>query len=480
MYKYIGATAVAVTAATMAYAALPLASPAERVEWDWTEDATRSHYNHALELPWAATLGTWKDAAGTIQGTIAFAAVPVVDRASEQVVQWDVTSLVQSGEADMLIRRAGGTNIKFHSREAADPAKRPRLVVWKDGEVVRYAPTADTTLNSTTVSSLGKGTTLATSGAFLIKFGVGPDRGIDRAVLEMTTTTEQYGNQTLSVFRAYPGPKMYAMPPFIRGTSDDIVMRLSGDAWRHPSFNYFRSDRMQIGADGRVTITIPTGSDTGSEAVFSIPKSARRTTMYARAIMKVHGDWTGTMGGKYPGLANTGQGDRRASNVCGWGSRVADGVCWSARTNRHRYVADNPFTKGYQALAPYAYRFNRSTYNGEGPDSSRPVPKGRFFVLDQMIKLNSIRSDGTPNADGLVAYWVNGVLVNHMKNVIWRTREGDDTLPSEYWLDVYEGGTGYKAPHPMSVTFAEVSISTRLLPYDSTRLAALNTAAVGP
>ena len=480
MYKFVGATTVALAAATMAYAALPLASAAERVEWDWTEDATRTHYNGALELPWAAPLGTWKDATGTLQGPIAFAAVPVVDRPSEQVVQWDVTSLVQTGKADMMIRRAGGTNMKFHSREAADPTKRPRLIVWKDGEVVRYAPAADATLSTTTASSLGKATTLSTAGAFLIKFNVGADRNIDRAVLEMTTTTEQYGNQTLNLFRAYAGPKALSMPPFIRGTSDDVVLKLSGDAWRHPSYNSFRSDRMQVSGDGAVTVTIPTGTDTGSQAIYSIPKAARRTTMYARAIMKVHGDWTGTMGGKFPGLANTGQGDRRAANVCGWGSRVADGVCWSARTNRRRYFADNPFANGYQALSPYAYRVNRSTYNGEGPDSTRPVPKGRFFVLDQMIKLNTIRADGTPNADGLAAYWVNGVLVNHMKNVIWRTREGDDTLPSEYWLDVYEGGTGYAAPHPMTVTFAEVSISTRLLPYDSTRVAALNTAAVGP
>ena len=480
MYKYVGATAVALAAATMAYAALPLASPAERVEFDWTEDATRSHYNGALELPWAATLGTWKDTTGTLQGPSAFAAVPVVDRPTEQVVQWDVTSLVQTGEADMLIRRAGGTNIKFHSREAVDPAKRPRLVVWKDGEVLRYEPVADVTLSSTTASSLGKSTTLSTAGTFLIKFNVGADAGIDRAVLELTATTSQYGNQTLSVFRARPAPKALAMPPFIRGSSDDIVMKLSGDAWRHPSYGSFRTDRMTVDDNGAVTVTIPTGSDTGSQAIYAIPKAVRRSTMYARTIMKVHGDWDGTMGGKFPGLTNTGQGDRRVANVCAWGSRLADGVCWSARTNRRRYYADNPFSDSHQALSPYAYRVNRTTYNGEGPDSTRPVPKGRFFVLDQMVKLNTIGSDGTPNADGVVAYWVNGVLVNHMKNVIWRTREGDDTLPSEYWLDVYEGGTGFEAPHPMSVTFAEVSLSTKLLPYDSARLAAINSAAVGP
>ena len=479
MYKWMGGATI-LAAATAAIAALPLASAAERVERDWTEDATKSNYNAALELPWAAEMGTWKDASGTTQGPLAFAAEPVVDQPAEQLVQWDVTTLVRTGKADMLIRRTGGTNIKFHSREAADPAKHPRLVVWKDGEVSRHAPIADATLSTTTTKSLGKATTLTTSGAILIKFGVGRDRNIDRAVLEMTATTEQYGNQTLSVFRTFAGPKALDMPPFIRGTADDTVLTLSGSAWQTPAYNSYRADRMRLDAADALVVTIPTGDDTGSQAIYSIPKWARRPTMYARAIIKVHTDWTGTMGGKFPGLTNTGNGDRRVANVCGWGGRVADGICWSARTNRRGYVADNKFADGYMALSPYAYRVNRSTYNGEGPDSTRPVPKGRYFVLDQMIKLNTIGADGTPNADGLVAYWVNGVLVNHMKNVVWRTREGDDTLPSEYWLDVYEGGVNYSAPYPMNVSFAEVSVSTRLLPYDATRLAALNSAAVGP
>lgn len=478
MSRVVTSAIVLLAASTAAVAAVPLGSTVEQVERDWTEDATQSSYNGALRLPWASSLGTWRDTAGTAQGTLAFASTPVIDRAEEQVVQWDVTNLVRAGKADMLIRRSGGTSFKFYSREATDATKRPRLIVWKDGEVYRYNAAADATLSSSTDDSLGKSSTLSTANGFLIKFNVGGDTGIQRAVLELTATTSQYGNQTLSVFRTDPRARSVTSPGAVLGTTADTVLKISGDAWKRPVDGSFRTDRMTVNADGSLTVKIPTGDDTGSAMMYSIPTTARRTTMYSRMIMKVHTDWTGTMGGKYPGLANTGMGDNRSANVCGWGSRVADGVCWSARTNRRPYDAANPFSATYQALSPYAYRYNRTTYNGEGPSFSRPIPKGKFFVLDQMVKLNTFKTDGTPNADGLVAYWINGVLVGNMTGVVWRTRDGANTLPSEFWLDVYEGGVGYVAPSPHTVTFAEVSVSTKLLPYDATKVAALNS--VGP
>jgi len=475
MYKQITGAAVCAAIATVAYAAAPASAPAERVSQDWTEDATRTYYNAALKLPWGATMGTWRDRTGAAQGTLPFASTPVVDRASEQVVQWDVTSLVRANRADMMVRRVGGTNIKFHSGEAADAAKRPRLVVWKDGQVYRYAPTADTSLNSTTDSSLGNSTVLSTTGGFLIKFNVGADSGIQRAVLEMTATTEQYGNQTLNVFKADARPKTLTAPTFVRGTTSDIVLKLSGAAWKTAANGSFVSSRMTINPNGSLTVKIPTGDDMGSQMLYSIPKAARRDAMYSRAIMKVHADWKGTMGGKYPGLSNTGMGDDRATQ-CGWGGRVANGTCWSARTNRRGYVPGTQYADTHQGLSPYTYRVNRSTSNGEGPAFSKPIPKNQFFVLDQMVKLNGFNADGSAKADGVVAYWLNGELIGHMSGVILRTNASADTLPSEYWLDVYEGGVGYLAPHPHTVTFHEVTVSSKLLPYDAARLATINSA----
>lgn len=441
------------------------------VDASWTEDATRSYFNAALELPWAFELGAWRDRNGTSQGTLPFASVAFVDQPAEQVVHWDVTDLIRRHGADFMIRRSGGTNAVFYSREASDPAKRPRLIISRPSGLQTYTAIADTSLNSTTFKPQGTLDRLSSVGPMLVKFDVGADAGISRATLELTATTEQFGNQTLDVFHTDVRPKPIEAPK-LPAASGETVLQLSGSDWESKAIK-FLPDRMTTNADGSLTVRIPTGGETGAATYYSIPPAARSEVMFARTVMKVHSDWTAPMGGKFPGLSNTGQGDRREER-CGWGGRLGDGVCWSARTNRQGYVANTPFADTHLALQPYIYRLNRVTVNGDTAPSSRAAPKGRFFVLDQMVKLNSIGADGTPLADGEIAYWLNGELINRMTGIIWRKRTGDDTLPSEYWLDVYEGGTGYAAPRDHTVTFSEVRISNQLLPFDAAALARLN------
>jgi|GEM_PF-1698859 len=474
-------TTAAVSVATPASATAPVPVPteasasavaADAVSYTWTEDATKAYYNGALKLPWSTEAGAWRDRAGAAQGPLAFATLAFVDRPAEQTVRWDVTDLVRAHGADMLIKRTGGTNVRFHSREAGDAAKRPRLVVERGGASTRHEATADTWLSASTAKDLGESSTLSTAGQILVKFDVAADPRIDRAYLEMTATAEQYGNQTLDVFRADPRPKGLEPLSLALGGEADVVLRLNGEAWRSKASG-FRSDRLKINGDGSLTIQIPAGDDMGSGSLYAIPAAARREVMFSRAVMKVHSDWKGTMGGKYPGLANTGQSEDRKVQ-CGWGGRLANGTCWSARTNRRGYKPGTPFADSHQALSPYAYRVDNSTPNGEGPAFVKPIRKGEYVVLDQMVKLNSIGPDGKPREDGEIAYWLNGELIGRMQNVIWRTNGGADTLPSEYWLNVYEGGVGYKAPHAHSISFHEVKVSTKLLPFDAAALARLN------
>lgn len=442
------------------------------VSTSWTEDAQRSFSNTALELPWTVEMGAWRDRAGTAQGNLPFASVAFVDQPTEQVVRWDVTDLVRQFGADFLIKRSGGTYAAFHAREASDPVTRPRLIISRPRGLQTYTPTADTSLNATTAKSQGALARLSSAGPMLLRFDLAADPSVSRATLELTATTEQFGNQTLDVFRPEVRPKPIDAAPVDIGGAADVVMHLSGTSWQTGAVG-FRPATMTVNGDGSLTAKIPAGGDTGSPALYAIPTASRSSTMFARAVMKVHSDWTGSVGGKFPGLANTGMGSRRAVQ-CAWGGRLADGTCWSARTNRVGYVAGTPFADSHMALQPYIYRVNRVTVNGDTSASSRPVPKGRFFVLDQMVRLNSIAPDGTARADGEIAYWLNGELINRTTGIVWRTQAGADTLPSEYWLDVYEGGTGYSAPHDHSVTFNEVVISTKLLPFDPTVLARLN------
>ena len=447
-------------------------SAVAEVHSTWTEDAQRSYFNNALELPWAFEMGAWRDRSGIAQGTLPFASLAFIDQPVEQIVRWDVTDLVRQHGADIMIRRSGGIGAQFHSREASDPAKRPRLIVSRPASMQTYTPIADTSLNATTIKSLGGLAHLASTGPMLIRFDLAADAGISRATLELTATPEQHGNQTLEIFRPDARPRPIEALTVPTGAQADVVLHLSGDAWRSKAVS-FTADRMTVNADGSLTIRIPTGGETGSGSFYSIPAAARAEVMFARAVMKIHSDWTATMGGKFPGLTNTGQVERRATK-CGWGARLADGTCWSARTNRVGYVANTPFAETHQALQPYIYRVNHASLNGDTAPSSKAVPKARFFVLDQMVKLNSIGADGTPRANGEIAYWLDGELINRMTGIIWRNHAGADTLPSEYWLNVYEGGTGYVATRDHTVTFSEVQVSTKLLPYDAAALARLN------
>jgi hypothetical protein len=459
------------TPSTVVYdSARPLPAAALSASHDWTEDATPERYNGALALSWRNELGSWIDAAGAAQGNRPFASALVSDTNEEKVVEWDVTDLVRQYGADFLIRRAGGTFARFRSREAA--TGRPELVVTKGGAATSLEPLADVHLHVSTVETQGKAGSLSSANTMLLRFNVGADPGIAKAVLRLTTY-EQYGTQTLDIFRPDASPAFPAAFAAETGTAADVLLRLSGDGWKTSSFNNFRSDRMALNADGSLTMHIPTGSDTASLMGFSIPRAQRRPVMFARTVMKVHGDWDATAGGKYPGLSNTGQGDDRATQ-CAWGGRLANGTCWSARTAHRGTVAGTPFAETHQALSAYIYRVNRNSANGDYKWFALPIRKNKAFVLDQMVKLNSIAADGAANADGELAYWVDGVLVARITGIVWRSHSGEDTLPSEYWLNVYEGGTGYEAPHPHTVTFYEASVSTKLLPFDRSIIDRLN------
>lgn len=452
--------------------AAPPPAPTPSDEWvpappldasrNWTEDASRNYYNAALRLGWKQELGSWTDAADTPQGDQPFASVSLADKNAETVVEWDVTELVQKYGADFLIRRTGGTNAKFHSREAT--SGQPQLIVTKRGKTVVLPSLADTHLAASTHQSQGASVALSSSSTMLLRFDAGADAGISKAVLKMTSY-EQYGQQTLEIYRPDATPKFPQPLPVEYGTDDDVVLRVTGADWKQSDMGGFRSDRMKINADGSLTVSVPTGSDTGSTLGYAIPRTSRQSAMFARTIMKVHKDWTATTGGKFPGLSNTGMADNRA-NRCGWGGRLADGTCWSARTNRSGVVPGTPFADTHLALGDYIYRVNHATFNGDGKPFALPIEKEKIFVLDQMVKLNSIDPDGTANNDGEVAYWLNGVLVNRFTGIVFRDNTSVDTLPSEYWLDVYVGGTGYKAPSPHSVTFYEAAVTTKLLPFD--------------
>jgi hypothetical protein len=251
-----------------------------------------------------------------------------------------------------------------------------------------------------------------------------------------------------------------------------VVLRIHGPAWQ----GLASSDkaRTTLNADGSIDGAIPVGSDTGLITRWRIAPQSRAPEMFQRTIMKLHNDFDpDSWGGKMPGLANTGDVDNR-SKQCGWGGRVADGTCWSARTSFYSEPTSVPYGRDYLSFGAYAYRVNRTSYNGEGPTFNLPIPRGIFFVVDQRVKLNSIGAGGVPNEDGELSYWLNGQCVLHWTGIVWRNNDTPETLPSELWSNIYVGGTGYAAPHSHPFSIYSHEVSTKLLPFDPAILDQLN------
>ncbi len=436
----------------MAFAAFLLSAMAGPVQaaqdplTTWTESATRDSYNGALGLKWSKLLGDF--------GTTPLGSVIVTDLDKVQVIRFRVTG------TDLALVRTGGTNVIFNSREAANAAVRPALIV---NGTRRCQATRDTALNATTAQPLGAQTTLQTTGPILIAFDDCVVTPSDVLTLELTTTATQFGTQTLTAYAPKPAPVYPAAPSVASASLSDMLMKISGADWKNKAALFWMDDRNVIMADKSLWAFVPTGGDTATGAIYLIPKALRAEKMFLRFTMTVAADWWTDTGGKWPGLANTGQAENRAVQA-GWGGILADGTGWSARLQRQVHGAD-PFAAGWLNIQPYVYRVNKVSVNGDGANSAGIFQKNVPVTIDEMVQLNTIAANGTPNADGQVAVWVNGKCVSVMTGIIFRTSTNADTLPSEIWLDTYEGGTGIHAPHPMGISYKEVILSKKLLPY---------------
>ncbi|HEV2746680.1 MAG TPA: hypothetical protein VGW34_05205 [Allosphingosinicella sp.] len=436
-----------------ACAATAPAQPSPDPATTWVEQATAHYYNAPLRLAWQRPQGDWVDAAGERHGSRPFAAARLDREGAHDI---DVTDLVRGHGADFLIV---GRLADVASREA--PAGRPLLIVERGGQALGYEALADVGLDPTSHASRPAAPSLKLADGLLVRFAQPADPGIRRAVLRLTVTKLWSGEAVPTrVFRPDPRPAPRALPDVPLGSEADVVLRVAGPGWRKGRGWARSAAHARLAPDGSLAAWIPPGGDTALSAIYPIPPATRRELMCVRVEMTVHRDWTAPWGGKFPGLANTGQGDG-AQEQAGWGGRGADGTRWSARANRYGHEPGHPFADDWLALGTYAYRVNAETGHGDAHPLALPVPKGRRFAYDQCVGLNK-----PGRADGFVAYWINGRPAGGLDGIVWRSHAGPDTLPSEIWADVYEGGTGYGAvPHGKhSVTLHALTLSTRRLP----------------
>ena len=416
-----------------------VAPPAGDVTAQWSGDASRVNYNDALQLQWERSLGDWQDAAGVRWGN-----APIATSARLSAV----------GQVRMEIP-VNDVRILF-------TATMPAIGEIRCGDT---APLVQARIDPSTVRSW--------------------NRQIPSTQRVMLVRCARPGTLTLDVTKVFSGSlggqfKVYRNDPRQRaisgaglpsatGAAADVVLNLRAAGWRG-SLN--RTPIEKVLGNGMMLATVPTGGATGASSHYAIPAAKRAELMFARYVMRIGNDWPATTGGKYPGLANTGS-TVKSGGIAGWGGRMADGIHWSARTMRAN-PPEGPWTSGYQGWGTYVYRMNYETLNGDTRWSARPLPKGEFVVIDQMVKLNGVNADGTTRADGEVAYWLNGELVARFPGIIFRNKTTPDTLPETFWIDVYVGGTGYVAPYPHTLLLADVLVSTKRLPFDPVVLSRLN------
>lgn len=431
----------------------PVTAQAADPARSWTEDATAFYYNAALRLAWERPLGDWVDAEGRRHGEKPYAAARLVREGAHQI---DVTDLVRAHGADFRII---GRLADVASRETG--AGGPVLIVSRASGRTAIGAAADVAMDSTTHSSRGGQPSHALAQGFFLRFDQPADASIEKAVLQLNVTKIWSGpERRTEIYRSDPRPAPPAMPEVPVGGEAEVVLRVSGQAWKRGQGWAQNAAHARVNPDGSLTAWIAPGSDTALSMIYSIPPAKRRPFMCLRTEMTIHADWTAPMGGKFPGLANTGEGDG-AADKAGWGGRGADGTRWSARTNRYGHNAANPYSDRFIGLGTYAYRVNAETDHGDARPFAVAAPKGRRFHYDQCVQLN------TPGrADGYVAYWLNGEPAGILPAVVWRSHGGANTLPSEIWANVYEGGTGYdRVPHgPHTVTLHALTLSTKRLP----------------
>lgn len=414
----------------------------------WTESASREFYDSSLQLKWRHMLGDWRDTAGDPQGLRPFATASVP--AGGRTATLDVTTFVQLYGADFFIRPSNGEST-VASREGADG---PSLEVVKRGETRTLTATADVALDPSTFRSQGEQPAMRTSGPMLIRFAQGAHPSVTRATLTLTLAGGARAPVEFALFRPDAGGDV-AMPAFRRAGPGDTIARWTGrDLARHPDW---RANSGHARVDGDiVTAWIPRDD---LSALSLIEPVHGGEAAFATVVMRFAPDWSPPIGGKMPGLANTGQGRPAVDGLgaSGWGGRQANGLRWSARTGYTGTDAKSATARGQVALSSYFYAVKPPGIWGTIVPWSRPAPKGRWFAYTQYVKLNAAGTE-----DGALGYWLDGTPVMYRDGIAWRSRGGRESEINEFWFDVYCGGTNCgPAPrsHDNALQIASVTIT---------------------
>lgn len=449
------------------------------------DGATRDFYNRAAGLPWRNFLGDWLDSAGVEQGEAAYATATLTDDDTPETASFDVTALVQqwvdgeqSNRGFFLRRTSGSGPFVFASREHADGATHPVLVLETGAGQMMLSASADTSLRESTFQAAGQEPTLriVDEEPALLRFDLSDVSAgsVQSATLQLTSVEEFGGGAfDVGVFEAAAGP-LTAAPAAEPGLAADY----GGDAGIEgdPSVVFastFEQDDWgavwSAGSDatnlavidaedgfeplsGRaLKVTLPAGENGGLNLRhrFMEEEGEEPEAIYLRYYLRFADSWEPSDGGKLPGTAGT-------YGVAGWGGRPVDGTDgWSARGQyRVSPPQGNPF-EGHTTIGNYVYHADMEGQFGDNENyldhCGGVLDKNRWYSVEQYVQLN------TPGEnDGIIRAWVDGRLVEEKTD--WRWRDVDTLRIEEVWMNVYHGGTD-TAPQDLVLYIDNVVVS---------------------
>lgn len=486
-------------AALLGCVALGLAGPLPQGELafdDGPAGATCQDYDLATGLAWRNRQGDWRDAVGKPQGDQPFSRTSIADDNVLRGVDFDVTPLARAWangsrpDVAVLIRPSGASlrgTATFHSREADDPAVRPVLVLsYADGHDLVIAAAADTTLDCSTVKSIGMRPTLqAGPGSnLLIRFAarpappraVLPVKGVVRLTLarrpaggaanlgayELDPPLDGDAQPQAGIAAGYPNAAALAHDPAVLFVEDFESTNWKSH-WSHvgitPTFKPVeRDDRLNFQplAGKALEVTIAKGAHLGLNLTYRFrdKQGSEPVEIYFRYYLRLADDWHPTVdGGKLPGIAGT-------YDRGGWGGRTSDGENgWSMRGDFGTEIADPHPLAGRTPIGTYAYHADMKDKYGDFWHWSQGRPtalaRNRWYCIEQYFRVN------TPGQhDGVMQAWVDGVKVFSRSDI--RVRDLDSIRIEEIWLNVYHGGTAV-SPYDQHLFIDDVVIARRYI-----------------
>jgi hypothetical protein len=204
-------------------------------------------------------------------------------------------------------------------------------------------------------------------------------------------------------------------------------------------------------------ITMPQNTISEASGVIidaKLPRSVDAASIQYDIRFNSSFDWS--KGGKLPGLG--GAEGSTSPSVAG-GCTAGNSGAWSGR-GMWITPSSYPSVTGTNEFVGYMYDYSKASACGDNLPTGKALTAGTWHTAKQYYKLNSIRADGTPNADGVVKMWLDGNLVRDTENFLYRNNTGLH-INYLYW-EIFRGGgdSTWASPTQGTIDFDNLVISS--------------------